>query len=197
MKSCPKCSEQHSKVGTFCSRVCANSRGPRGEDFKNKVSSKISSKLAGKPRKDKHVGKWAEVVGPYTKVYRCKCKITGKMFYSPKQNKKLAPDVELSVVQYRALCKFTFSKQEAPHLFNDDLINQFGWYAPSNSKSPNLQGVTWDHLFRIEEGFKLGVPPEVMSHPANAEMITWPENKARTVSQITLEELQQRIAQWT
>ena len=26
MKACPKCGELHDKVGTFCSRKCANSR---------------------------------------------------------------------------------------------------------------------------------------------------------------------------
>lgn len=43
-KICPKCQIQHNKNGIFCSRTCANSRGPRTEDFKNKVSSKLKGK---------------------------------------------------------------------------------------------------------------------------------------------------------
>ena len=43
-KSCPKCHSQHSKSGIFCSRTCANSRGPRTEDFKKKVRDKLLGK---------------------------------------------------------------------------------------------------------------------------------------------------------
>jgi endogenous inhibitor of DNA gyrase (YacG/DUF329 family) len=42
MKICPKCNVIHEKSGIFCSRSCANSRGPRTEEFKNKVREKIT-----------------------------------------------------------------------------------------------------------------------------------------------------------
>jgi len=41
MKICPKCNSEHNKEGKFCSRKCANSRGPRTEDFKEKVRKKL------------------------------------------------------------------------------------------------------------------------------------------------------------
>lgn len=41
MKKCPKCNKDHEKSGKFCSRSCANSRGPRTEEFKRKVSEKL------------------------------------------------------------------------------------------------------------------------------------------------------------
>lgn len=44
MKTCPKCSIEHNKIGLFCSRSCANSRGPRTEEFKISVSNKLSGK---------------------------------------------------------------------------------------------------------------------------------------------------------
>lgn len=43
-KTCPKCQILHNKIGIFCSRTCANSRGPRSEDFKKKVSDKLSGR---------------------------------------------------------------------------------------------------------------------------------------------------------
>lgn len=42
---CIKCNCEHNGLfgsGKFCSRSCANSRGPRTEDFKRKVSEKLS-----------------------------------------------------------------------------------------------------------------------------------------------------------
>lgn len=44
MKCCPKCQNVHSKSGKFCSRVCANSRGPRNQEFKDRVSVKLSGR---------------------------------------------------------------------------------------------------------------------------------------------------------
>ena len=44
MKKCPKCGNNHIKNGIFCSRSCANSRGPRTEEFKLNVSKKLRKK---------------------------------------------------------------------------------------------------------------------------------------------------------
>ena len=46
MKACPKCGELHDKVGTFCSRKCANSRVQTEEanaDRREKLAGKISA----------------------------------------------------------------------------------------------------------------------------------------------------------
>ena len=41
-KQCPKCGVGHELSGTFCSHACANSRGPRTEEFKEKVRRALS-----------------------------------------------------------------------------------------------------------------------------------------------------------
>lgn len=46
MKVCPKCKDHHNKNGKFCSRTCANSRGPRSEDFKQKVRAKLIGRIS-------------------------------------------------------------------------------------------------------------------------------------------------------
>jgi hypothetical protein len=43
-KKCPKCNKEHNNKGIYCSRSCANSRGPRTEEFKLKVSNKLKGK---------------------------------------------------------------------------------------------------------------------------------------------------------
>jgi hypothetical protein len=45
MKTCPKCNIQHIKSGIYCSRNCANSRGPRTDEFKKKVSNKLTGRV--------------------------------------------------------------------------------------------------------------------------------------------------------
>lgn len=44
LKVCPKCQANHAKPGTFCSRSCANSRGPRSKLFKSTVSGKLKGR---------------------------------------------------------------------------------------------------------------------------------------------------------
>lgn len=43
-KICPKCQTPHDLNGIYCSRSCANSRGPRTKEFKEKVSAKMKGK---------------------------------------------------------------------------------------------------------------------------------------------------------
>lgn len=99
-------------------------------------------------------------------------------------------------IRYRALCKFNINKKEHPQLFNSTLISKFGWYTPSNKGLYNPTGLSWDHLYRIQDGFSNNIDPNIMSHPANAELVPWTINKSRKHSMITLEELYQRIAKW-
>jgi Zn finger protein HypA/HybF involved in hydrogenase expression len=46
MKQCPKCNKEHTKVGVYCSRTCANSRV-----FSEEAKLKKSLALKGKPSK--------------------------------------------------------------------------------------------------------------------------------------------------
>lgn len=45
MKICPKCNSKHNKDGTFCSRSCANSRGPRSAEFKEHISNAPTGRI--------------------------------------------------------------------------------------------------------------------------------------------------------
>lgn len=54
MKDCPKCNIQHNKPGKFCSRSCANSRGPRTDDFKQKVKKALTGKSGHSSNKGKY-----------------------------------------------------------------------------------------------------------------------------------------------
>lgn len=97
---------------------------------------------------------------------------------------------------YRKACKFNLNNRDHAHLYNSDLIKKYGFYAPKNSTKPNLNGLSWDHLFRIEEGFKLSIPPEIMNHPANAELIPHSINQKRRKSMISYDELLLRIQEY-
>ena len=75
MKICPKCNKDHKKPGKFCSRTCANSRGPRTNDFKNQVRLK----LKGVPLKTETVEKMKSAKSHKLKLIK-KCPICGNIF---------------------------------------------------------------------------------------------------------------------
>ena len=124
------------------------------------------------------------------------CPTCHQMFIGVAHQKYCAPTCNLTKagkIQYRTLCTFTLNPTDHAHLYKFDLIKTNGWYTPANKGTYNPGGVTWDHLYRVEDGFVNHVSPEIMSHPANAEMVTWKENIARKTSKITLNQLLERI----
>ena len=135
-----------------------------------------------------------EVCGPICMVYLINCKKCSRDYYAWRQSSKYCTQCILNDRKiYRASCKFYLNNKDNSFLFNAELIKKYGWYAPHNSSKPNLKGVTWDHLFRIEDGYLLNVNSAIMSHPANAELVPWEQNIARKKSMITYDELLERI----
>lgn len=94
MKLCPKCNTSHSKPGTFCSRVCANSRGPRSDETKIKQSIANKNYLAGlsaEEKFNKNYNLYSSspnnfASGPYTKIRLRPCSYCKKVFWSNNAN---------------------------------------------------------------------------------------------------------------
>jgi hypothetical protein len=56
MQNCPKCNKEHTKSGKYCSRSCANSRGPRSIEFKELMRQKLQGRKIGpNVNKGKHL----------------------------------------------------------------------------------------------------------------------------------------------
>ena len=93
---------------------------------------------------------------------------------------------------YRDKARFVFSKDQYPHLIDIKMLQKYGWF-----HNGNQQGMVFDHLYRVIDGFLNNVDPKIISHPANAELVTGPENRRRQKqSTITLDELYERISNW-
>lgn len=75
------------------------------------------------------------------------------------------------------------------------LIKNFGVY---NCKT-NKEGVVRDHMFSRQDGFEMGVFPEILRHPANCQILTHRNNCAKRItryrdrSDITLDNLFDKI----
>ena len=181
LAKCSVCGEifkQPSRQKSTCSRICASKKNPP----------------IRQPRKIRK----GDVRGDadFSLVYRCKC--CGKYFRNKitKYCEICQPNIRL----YRARCEFKFNVFDYPDKFNLDLVTEFGWYSPGGKKghkTKNTNGVARDHLYTVADGFKNGVEPEMLAHPANCQLILQEDNvRKRDTSTITLEELKQRIANW-
>ena len=60
-----------------------------------------------------------------------------------------------------------------------------------------MGGVSRDHIYSVNEGFKNKVDPKIISHPANCRLMVHSENISKNKkSDITIEELLIKIDNW-
>ncbi len=98
--------------------------------------------------------------------------------------------------QYYLDCQFKFNVFHFPEEFEIKLIEEFGTYRAS-THGINLNGISRDHIFSVHEGFKQGIDPRIISHPANCKLMKHAENfKKHTKCEITAEELKIKIKEW-
>ena len=98
--------------------------------------------------------------------------------------------------QYRFDCAFKFTLSSYPNEFDFELIKKHGMYKAKN-RGDNPNGVSRDHMFSIDEGFKNNINPKLIAHPANCKLMVHKNNNTKnTNSSITLEELKSRIENW-
>lgn len=203
MKLCPKCDSSHSKPGIFCSRQCANSRGPRSPEFKETVSQKLSNRKMTEERKLKISGEknGAWKGGKHTKI--CKfCEMSYDTHHT--KTKYCSQECWKSDVAkhknerelYKLACAFKFDVYDRPDRFDISLVEKYGWYTASNRGS-NQTGVQRDHMYSVADGFSNNVDPAIISHPANCKLLANFENQTkRSKSTISLSELLERIENW-
>lgn len=215
-KKCPQCNiviPYESRRNTFCSHSCSqifNENSKSEEQREHERQQKINlwrQKLGSLNRDDpfyKHKQnlkyyKSQKYIRQYPKSAIC-VTCSSKFESQNCRHKYCSPQCNTSrnsKALYRIACRFNLPPSQYPELFNQPLVEQYGWYNPTNKAGPtNLTGVCWDHLYRIEEGYKNNIPASIMSHPANAELVPWGVNKNRTSSMITYEQLLERIDQW-
>ena len=206
--SCPKCQtkfDNFSKWGPkqFCSRACANSRGPRSDDFKKKVSVKLTGRKISTEQKLKITG---ERNGSYKGgCLSITCLHCNKPFATRRLSAKFcskkcwSDNIQLNRTafeNYKAKCLFTFDIFDYPEYFDLSLIKEHGWYSPSN-KGNNLDGVSKDHKYSVKQGFIDSIDPYYISHPANCDLILHRQNqKKRTKCSLTFEDLKKSIEEF-
>lgn len=205
MNECPKCGDQHDKNGKYCSRSCANSRIWSNDDKKKKsISAKKSEKVMKANTDIEKRKKLSEAAkkqakngdinweGLHTQETINKIQKTRKI----KTKKWLESLDRKNKIEYRKACQFRFALKNFPEEFDFNLIEEYGWYKAKN-RGDNPCGISRDHMYSINEGFKNNVDPYYISHPGNCRLMRHDDNsKKNRGCSITLEELIKRVKEW-
>lgn len=177
VKSCLECNkifDYKERKKKFCNSSCAakfNNR-KRSKESRIKQQKTIIDNLESANKR--------KLLGRICFVTFIECKICKSLMRQKSGSHLYCKScVKNNIKLYRRACRFTFTESEYPEKFDKELINTYGWYKPSNSKNPNLTGVTWDHIIPIHKGFELGIDPETMKHPNNARLMLWRDNLRR------------------
>jgi hypothetical protein len=191
----------------FCSRECANSRGPRSEDFKDKVR-KWSRQNTESRLTEFLLTHDENAVIHNNQIFITKsCLVCSKQFKHKHKrpmktcsrtcSNRLKSTVEKgSLTEYRRLCTFKFSLNDYPDEFDFSLIEKHGWYAAKNH-GDNLYGVSRDHIVSVRFGFDNQIDPKIISHPANCQLLRHNENVSKHKKcAMTINELLEKIQKW-
>lgn len=168
-----------------CSRACANAR-KHTEESKLNISNKIKSYYKNKI---KHY--YCEICGK--ELNRKKKTCSTECYKQLRQNRSNRSEKQ----KYRSQCNFKFNIEDYKNEFDLNLVEQYGWYSPTDSKNPNLNGVSKDHMVSVNYGFEHNIDPKIISHPANCKLLKHTDNISKNKNcSITYEELLERIKLW-
>lgn len=181
------------KIKRFCSVSCANSR-ERPQELRTLLRKKIADSLGKNESELKTQKRICPVCGKeFVGINNTCSRKCGRILYE--QNK---PEKDLSdYYNYRKECEFSFNLSDFPNEFDFNLIEENGWYSPSNSSKPNLYGVSRDHMLSVKYGWENKIDPKIIKHPANCKLVLQSDNVSKgTDCSITYDELIERIKEW-
>ena len=106
--------------------------------------------------------------------------------------RKISDEELLRKALYREQCQFNLAGV-IERVEGYELLKLLGMY----DRRRNPEGVVRDHIYSVARGFKEGVDPRIISHPANCRFITHKANASKSKRcDISLEDLQKRIEAW-
>lgn len=109
---------------------------------------------------------------------------------------KLKRNIRPAFANYRLDCSFKFNLADYPEEFDFKLVEQFGWYQAKN-RGNNLNGISRDHIVSVKYGFDNKIDPNVISHPANCQLIRHNENVSKGIKcKISVPQLLEKIEEW-
>ena len=200
----------------FCNSSCSaqynNKKRKHTEETKNKIRDKNLGKTYPSRRKEKifiehkikkqrnycKIKKYSKNTTKinFVEIKLRKCRFCGEQKLIHK-HKIICEECGIKYYKiYRPLCEFDFNIYDYKNEFELSLINEYGWYSPTNKRN-NLNGISKDHIYSVKDGFINKIDYKIIKHPANCQLLKHVDNnKKKCQSLITLDELLLKIKKW-
>lgn len=95
----------------------------------------------------------------------------------------------ISIDTYRKSVYFSLSPKVLPYLKGYDKLCKYGWYSKTN-----IMGMTKDHRVSVQYGYINKIPPAIIAHAANCELMSLRQNSSKNFkSSCSLEDLKKDI----
>ena len=201
-KNCNKIIPYKDRRKLFCNHSCSATYSNKRREVKKYIIS-IDGKKGFQNFGYKLKHKYIEI---YDKNYKI-CPVCNKKIPYEKRKYKFCSNKCVSIQRkkvshlteyqnYKSLCKFKFNVFNYPNEFDLNLIKKFGIYKAINNGN-NLNGISRDHKISITDGFRKGILPYYISHPANCELMVHTKNISKNKkSSINLDLLMENIKIW-
>lgn len=194
--SCGKKLPYEKRDNKYCDHSCAAKETNQNRETTFTLSKKgLKSLRDANKKRDYEKKKYY-----YSNIKRCK--ICNKMipfnkrrmiFCNIKCKKKFYNENKTDYEIYRSLTKFKFNLKDYFEEFDFSFVEKFGWYKATN-RGNNLNGVSRDHKFSVNEGFNQLINPLLLAHPANCELLVHNDNVSKNCKcSLELNELQKNI----
>ncbi len=120
-----------------------------------------------------------KVVGEFSTLYNCTCKHCNLKMLLPSP-KQYCEECKENHSNLRMRYKFNFNVYHYPDLFDLDLLNEKGWYAPRGKSGKwNPNGLSRDHKVSVAEAIKNNYDSYYITHPMNCELMPHSENQKK------------------
>jgi hypothetical protein len=194
---CCKIIPYHKRRNDYCDSSCQAKQTNKGRVYSNETKGKLRKKFYEVLKSKVTENEFNKIVYKTCKLCGVKTVKTKRRLYCSDECRKNSKRVNVTEYnQYKQDTKFNFNLSDFPYEFEFSLIEEYGWYKPVN-RGNNLGGVSRDHIYSVNEGFKNKVDPKIISHPANCRLMVHSENISKNKkSDITIEELLIKIDNW-
>ena len=193
------------KDSKFCSQSCSakfhnTNRTTNGyivsENTKNKIRDGVK-KYYNKPPKKVSVKKYKptkEIVGPFSKITICTCKICS-VIWVDKTQKLYCHKCHSESSDKRLRYRFKFNVYHYPDLFDLVALQKIGFYSPNTTSNKwNPFGLSRDHRISVSDAIKNNYDSFYISHPLNCELMPQKQNNIKKgKSSLTYDDLKQLV----
>lgn len=149
-------------------------------ETKEKISKSLKELYKENPEKhSKFNALKPTIVGEFSTLYNCTCKHCNLKMLLPSP-KQYCEECKENHSNLRMRFQFNFNVYHYPDLFDLDLLNENGWYAPRGKSGKwNPNGLSRDHKVSIAEAIKNNYDSYYITHPMNCELMPHSENQKK------------------